>query len=231
MAEARALPVEVIDARQAHAVMRLQHNKTEAKDAELLAEIARSGFCRPVAVKSAAAQKQRILLKARSHLVRRRRDTENTLRDLLGSLGIRFPKSRAVGAYLGLTSRRFQSGEVDYSGRISKHGEGLLRSRLIRGGEQPVDGGAQGSSAERLGAANQKAEQPQTSLRRPGAQAGRRPAPHADQWRSVPLAGKGGRRNRITEQEHEERFRDKRTTRPRRDGGRGDPVVSLARRA
>jgi len=40
------LPVEVIDARQAHAVMKLQHNKTDAGDAELLAEIARTGFYR-----------------------------------------------------------------------------------------------------------------------------------------------------------------------------------------
>ena len=39
--------VEVIDARQANAVMRLQHNKTDANDAALLAEIARTGFCRP----------------------------------------------------------------------------------------------------------------------------------------------------------------------------------------
>ncbi len=35
--------------------MKLQHNKTDAGDAELLAEIARTGFCRAVAVKSAAA--------------------------------------------------------------------------------------------------------------------------------------------------------------------------------
>ena len=42
------ITVDVIDARQAHAVMRLQHNKTDANDAELLAEIARTGFCRPV---------------------------------------------------------------------------------------------------------------------------------------------------------------------------------------
>ena len=42
----------------------------------------------------------------------------------------RFARSRAVGAYLGLTSRRHQSGEMDYSGRISKHGDGLLRSLL-----------------------------------------------------------------------------------------------------
>ncbi len=205
--------VDVIDARQANAVMRLQHNKTDANDAELLAEIARTGFCRPVAVKSAAAQASRALLKARCHLVRQRRDTQNTMRGLLGSLGIRFPKgsgklagrvrealegrpelrvviepllstvaalereigrldkavvarakgapacrllmsvpgvgtvtalayvstigdaerfanSRAVGAYVGLTSRRWQSGGMDYSGRISKHGDAMLRALL-----------------------------------------------------------------------------------------------------
>ncbi len=207
------IAVDVIDARQAHAVMRLQHNKTDANDASLLADIARTGFCRPVAVKSEAAQERRILLKARAHLVGVRRDTENTIRGLLASLGLRFPKgsaklagrvrealeehpelgpaiepllstvaalgreikrldkavmarakgdaacrllmtvpgvgpvtslafvatigdaerfakSRAVGAYVGLTSRRWQSGEMDYSGRISKMGDAMLRSLL-----------------------------------------------------------------------------------------------------
>ncbi len=207
------LPVDVIDARQAHAVLKLQHNKTDAGDAELLAELARGGFCRAVAVKGAAAQEARVLLKARGHLVRQRRDTENAIRGLLGSLGLRFPKgagklvgrvraalearpelraaigpllstvatlkreiagldqevmarakstpacrllmsapgvgpvtaldfvatiddptrftkSRAVGAYLGLTTRRFQSGEMDYSRRISKMGDAMLRSLL-----------------------------------------------------------------------------------------------------
>ena len=210
---ALGLPVEMIDARQAHAVMKLQHNKTDANDAELLAEIARTGFCRPVAVKGEDAQGDRILLKARSHLVGRRRDMENTIRGLLASLGHRFPKgvgkfarrvraileehpdlaaaiepllgaraalevslkrldkevvrrtkdtpacrllmtapgvgpvtalaylstiddpsrfakSRAVGAYMGLTARRNQSGEMDYSGRISKHGDAMVRSLL-----------------------------------------------------------------------------------------------------
>ena len=42
----------------------------------------------------------------------------------------RFAKATDVGAYLGLTPRRFQSGEVDYSGRISKRGDGAMRSLL-----------------------------------------------------------------------------------------------------
>jgi transposase len=35
----------------------------------------------------------------------------------------RFARSRAVGAHLGLTPRRYQSGETDRSGHISRCGE------------------------------------------------------------------------------------------------------------
>ena len=43
----------------------------------------------------------------------------------------RFRRSRSVGAYLGLTPRRYASGEVDWSGRISKRGDTMLRSYLF----------------------------------------------------------------------------------------------------
>ena len=43
----------------------------------------------------------------------------------------RFTRSRTVGAYLGLTPRRHASGEVDWSGRISKSGDTLLRTYLF----------------------------------------------------------------------------------------------------
>ena len=42
----------------------------------------------------------------------------------------RFEKSRSVGAYVGLTTRRYASGETDRTGRISKCGDGMLRSYL-----------------------------------------------------------------------------------------------------
>lgn len=42
----------------------------------------------------------------------------------------RFARSADVGAYLGLTSRRYQSGEIDRSGRISKQGDSLTRAML-----------------------------------------------------------------------------------------------------
>ncbi len=40
----------------------------------------------------------------------------------------RFRRSRSVGAYLGLTPRRFASAGVDWSGRISKCGDRMLRT-------------------------------------------------------------------------------------------------------
>jgi transposase len=43
----------------------------------------------------------------------------------------RFRRSSSVGAYLGLTPRRHQSGERDVSGRISKCGDRLTRSYLF----------------------------------------------------------------------------------------------------
>ena len=42
----------------------------------------------------------------------------------------RFRRSADVGAYLGLTPRRYQSGEIDRQGRISKHGDRFLRTLL-----------------------------------------------------------------------------------------------------
>lgn len=42
----------------------------------------------------------------------------------------RFRRSRTVGAHFGLTPRRFQSGTVDYSGRISRTGDPEVRCQL-----------------------------------------------------------------------------------------------------
>jgi transposase len=43
----------------------------------------------------------------------------------------RFRRSESVGAYIGLTPKRYQSGEVDVSGRISRCCDGLLRAYLF----------------------------------------------------------------------------------------------------
>ncbi|MEK9707194.1 MAG: IS110 family transposase [Alphaproteobacteria bacterium] len=41
-----------------------------------------------------------------------------------------FRNARSVGAWLGLTPRRYQSGEVDYDGHISRRGDNRLRGLL-----------------------------------------------------------------------------------------------------
>jgi transposase len=43
----------------------------------------------------------------------------------------RFRRSRSVGAYIGLTTRRHASGEIDWSGRISKCGDAMMRMYLF----------------------------------------------------------------------------------------------------
>ncbi|MDH3664924.1 MAG: IS110 family transposase [Alphaproteobacteria bacterium] len=43
----------------------------------------------------------------------------------------RFQRSRSVGAYFGLTPRRHASGEVDWTGRISKFGDAMVRTYLF----------------------------------------------------------------------------------------------------
>lgn len=209
----KGLPVECVDAVRAHAVMKLKRNKTDANDAELLCELARTGFFEAVTVKSLPAHHVRSLLKARDQLVRQRKDIDNTIRGLLRSFGVklargrrfpervataiadhphyemfvlpllsareacadalkrmdkrvrqlagksdicrllmtapgvgpvtslcfsatidnpkRFAKSRSVGAYVGMTAKRYQSGEMDYTGRISKQGDSMLRAYLF----------------------------------------------------------------------------------------------------
>ena len=42
----------------------------------------------------------------------------------------RFSRSRAVGAHFGLTPKRYQSGETDVTGAISKVGDAMVRTAL-----------------------------------------------------------------------------------------------------
>lgn len=210
---AKKMPVSCVCARRANAAMKLNPNKTDDNDAQMLADMARTGFYREVTVKSPNARKRRALLRARAQLLKQRQDIDNTMRGLLGSFGIRlakgsgklpkrvqraigdrpdlaailtplleartacleafrrlddqvqqaaknsptcqllmtmpgvgpltsltyaatiddptrFASARSAGAYAGLTARRYQSGEMDYSGHISRQGDSLLRSVL-----------------------------------------------------------------------------------------------------
>jgi transposase len=208
------LPVVCMDARQAKAALSCRINKTDANDAEGLAQLLRTGFFRQVRVKSEGTMLVRTLLSARRQLVRTGLDLANQIRGLLKIFGLLLPRgggrafeaavrervaghprlaaaimplleawravreqvlaldrqaraaakrdarcrllltapgvgtitalayvaaverpgefrnARAVGAWVGLTPARHQSGQVDYSGRISRQGDVHLRTCL-----------------------------------------------------------------------------------------------------
>lgn len=208
------LSVECLDARRVKAALQMRLNKTDQNDAEGLAQVIRTGWYRPVHVKSLDAHRARSLLGARAQLVGMRTRLSNMIRGVLKTFGLlpgagrglcfdrhvealiegepevglivrpllatwrqlgqqivifdkavqrlvradptcrllmtvpgvgtlsslayvstiedpqRFSRSRAVGAHFGLTPRRYQSGEIDRSGRISRCGDRLARTLM-----------------------------------------------------------------------------------------------------
>ena len=213
LAEA-GLPVVCMDARQAKAALSCRINKTDANDAEGLAQLLRTGFFRQVRVKSKGTMLVRTLLSARRQLVRTELDLANQIRGLLKVFGLLLPRGggrvfettvrerladhrqlatvilpllqawraireqvlaldrlayavakrdtrcrllltapgvgtitalayvaaverpgefkngRAVSAWVGLTPTRYQSGQIDVAGRISRQGDKHLRTYL-----------------------------------------------------------------------------------------------------
>jgi transposase len=211
----RGVPVVCIESRQAYQALKsLTTHKTDRNDARGLAHLARTGFFKPVHVKSLPAHAVRSLIIARKKLVGQRVTLENQIRGLAVVFGVRLPRalspafieqalrasegvnglsaamrgliaarhavlaavgaidadmkkmvrasdacrrlmtipgvgqltalaftaavddperfkrSRDIGAYLGLVPRRYQSGEVDYTGGISKCGDRRVRTLL-----------------------------------------------------------------------------------------------------
>jgi transposase len=68
----------------------------------------------------------------------------------------RFRSSKAVGAHFGLTPKKYQSGETDVTGRISKIGDGGVRTALYEAANviltRPVKGSTLKSWGMRLAA-------------------------------------------------------------------------------
>ena len=66
----------------------------------------------------------------------------------------RFPSSKTVGAHFGMTPKKYQSGEIDVTGRISKMGDRGVRAVLYEAAHviltTPVKGGALKSWAAKL---------------------------------------------------------------------------------
>jgi transposase len=87
----------------------------------------------------AAADLERVVkAKAKSHPVARRLMTIPGVGPIVSLSFValvddpsRFSKTSDVGAFLGLTPRRHQSGEMDWSGRVSKCGDAAMRGLLF----------------------------------------------------------------------------------------------------
>jgi transposase len=87
------LPVICIESRQAYQALKsLKGHKTDRNDAQGLAHLARTGFFKPVHVKSLPAHAVRSLIAARKKLVGQRVTLENQIRGLAVVFGVRLPR-------------------------------------------------------------------------------------------------------------------------------------------
>jgi transposase len=78
-----------METRQVRAALSAMVAKTDRNDARGMAQLLRSGWFRPVHVKTVPSREQRTLLAARSTLMRRQKDIENSVRGLLKGFGMR----------------------------------------------------------------------------------------------------------------------------------------------
>ena len=88
------LPVVCVESRQAYQALKsLATHKTDRNDARGLAHLARTGFFKPVHVKSLRAHALRSLIIARKKLVGQRVTLENQIRGLAVVFGVRLPRA------------------------------------------------------------------------------------------------------------------------------------------
>jgi transposase len=86
------ISVVLMETRQVRAALSAMTVKTDRKDARGMAHLLRTGWFRPVHVKTVDAREQRAMLSARATLVARLKDIENSVRGLLRGFGLRLPK-------------------------------------------------------------------------------------------------------------------------------------------
>ena len=87
------VPVICVESRQARQALKsFTTHKTDRNDARGLAHLARTGFFKPVHVKSLQAHAIRSLIIARKKLVGQRVTLENQIRGLAVVFGIRLPR-------------------------------------------------------------------------------------------------------------------------------------------
>src|SRR5688500_12382521 len=82
-----------METRQVRAALSAMIVKADRKDAHGMAHLLRTGWFRPVHVKTIDAREHRAMLSVRSTLVARLKDIENSVRGPLRGFGLRLPKA------------------------------------------------------------------------------------------------------------------------------------------
>ncbi|MEH2474178.1 AraC-like DNA-binding protein [Nitrobacteraceae bacterium AZCC 2161] len=124
----RGIPIVCMDARHAHAALKMRPNKTDRNDAAGLAQIVRTGWFKHVRIKSRDSYEVRSLLAAREVLVRTRVKLENEIRGLLRTFGVLFGK--ASGGF-ALRAEEIVAGELDASAPMRVIVETLMQARVV----------------------------------------------------------------------------------------------------
>jgi transposase len=88
------LPAICIDARHAKAALDMATNKTDANDADGLAQLAEVGFFREVRVKGFDSMLTRTLIAARTRLVRITTELSNQIRGVMKTFGLLVPAGK-----------------------------------------------------------------------------------------------------------------------------------------
>ncbi len=108
----------------------------------------------------------------------------------------RFKSSKLVGAHFGLTPRRYQSGETDIVGGISRAGDAMVRTALYEAAQIILTRAVRFSTLKRWGLDVAK----RRGLKRATVALARKlatvPSPHVGRWDRVPLE-QGRHRGRI----------------------------------
>ena len=107
------LPAVCIDARRAHKSLSARINKSDASDAEGLAQLARTGWFAPVHIRSIEADRVRTLVAARERLIRLRKDLEGYVRGVVKTFGIRMVGVKQGGLRQNFRDQLAAAGEKD----------------------------------------------------------------------------------------------------------------------
>ncbi len=139
----------------------------------------------------------------------------------------RFKRSRSVGAYAGLTTRRYASGEIDWTGRISKCGDKMLRTYLYEAANVLLTRIEKWSALKAWGIrlAN---EADCAKPRSRGSKACRHSAPDVDRAHRIQMVVKGGCQSTCIVGRRLPADQISGNERPCRDAGVGEIALGLA---